>query len=77
MLTVFETTTGEQDGQVLGRVAAAITEVAAEEDRGAVEQVGIGFLGLLELREKIAHGFHRLLLDDLKLRELAGILAVM
>ena len=48
MLAVFETTTGEKGGQVLGGVAAAITEVAAEEDGGAVEQAAACVLGLTE-----------------------------
>jgi hypothetical protein len=36
MLAVLEAAAGEEDGEVLGGVAAAVAEVAAEEDGGAV-----------------------------------------
>src|SRR5579862_1915046 len=38
MLAVLEAAAGEQHGQVAGRMAAAFAEVAAEENRGVVQQ---------------------------------------
>jgi hypothetical protein len=77
MLTMAETTAGEQDGQVLGGVAAAITEVAAEEDGGAVEQGSACIFGLTEFCQQATQGLERFGFDDLELRQFAGIFAMM
>src|SRR5207248_2545671 len=69
VLAVPETAAGQKDRQVLHRVAAAVAQVAAEEDQRAVEQVGAVFLRVLQLGEQVANGLHRLDFDDLELRE--------
>ena len=73
---MFEPAAGEQDGEVLDRMATAVAEVAPQEDRRPVEQVGPVFLRLLQLREQFAEGLHRLLFHDLQLGEFARLLAV-
>src|SRR6185436_18153085 len=56
MLAVLETTTGEENRQVLRGMAAAVAEVAAQENGRAVEQIRAVLLRLLEPGEQVAHG---------------------
>src|SRR5689334_16625194 len=77
MLAVLEAAASEEHGQVPDGMAAAVAEVAAEEDRRAIEQAAAILLRLLELREQVAHGLHRLHLHDFELLEFTRVLAVM
>jgi len=77
MLAVLEAAASEKDRQVLSRMAAAVAKVTAEKNGRAVEQTHAVFMRLFELRKQIADGLHRFHLDDLELRKLVRILAVM
>lgn len=76
VLAVLEATASNEHREILSRVAAAVAKVAAEEDRGAIEQAVTVFLRLLELTEHLTHGLHGFQFDDLELFEFAWILAV-
>jgi hypothetical protein len=49
---VPETTTGEKNRQVLGRMITGISQVAAEKDHRSVEQGFVVFLRLLQFIEQ-------------------------
>ena len=76
VLAVLEAAAGEEDGEIFRRVAAGVAGIAAGENGGAVEEVGVAFAGLAEFGEKIMHCLHGFNLDNLELRKLAGIFAV-
>jgi hypothetical protein len=44
VLAVLEAAAGEEDGQNFRRVAAGVAGIPAEENGGAVEEVGVTFL---------------------------------
>jgi hypothetical protein len=44
VLAVLEAAAGEEDGEIFRGVAAGVAEIAAEENGGAVEEVGVVFL---------------------------------
>ena len=44
VLAVLEAAAGEEDRQIFRRVAAGVAEIAAGENGGAVEEVGVVFL---------------------------------
>ena len=77
MLSVSEAAACQEHRQVLDGVTTRIAEVAAEEDRGAVEQIALVFLRLLQLAEQLAHSFYRLDFDEFQLLQLLRIFAVM
>src|SRR5262245_20966771 len=76
VLPVPEAAARQEDRQVFDGVAAAVTQVAAQEDHRPVEQAGALFLRRLQLGEQVADELHRLDLDDLQLRQLPRVLAV-
>ena len=77
VLSVTEAAAGKKGGQILGGVTAAIAEVAAEEDGGAVEQASAGVFGLTEFCQQATQGLERFGFDDLELRQFRGVFAMM
>ena len=73
VLAVLKMAAGQQDWQVFGGVAAAITQVTAEENGGVVEQSAISFLGLFQFPQQVAHSFHRFFFNDFQLGQFTGI----
>ncbi len=76
VLAVTEAASGQEDGHVLDAVGGSVAQVAREEDHRAIQQARAVLFGLLQLLEKLAQGFHLFDFERLKLRDLAGILAV-
>src|SRR5579864_1431464 len=60
VLPVLEAAAREQHRQIPGRVVARVSQVAAEEDHGAVEQRRVLLRGLLQLREQVPDALHLL-----------------
>lgn len=73
---MLETTASQEDREVLGGMAAAVAEIAAQEDCCLVEKSGVAFLGLLELSEQVPQRLHGFYFDDLELLKFAWVLAV-
>ena len=73
---MVEASAGEEDRQVPGVVRVPVAEVAAEEDRGLIEDRAVALAAALELVEKAAEAPDDLPLDLPQLRDLVRILAV-
>ena len=73
---MLEAAAGEEDRQVAGVVRVPVAEVAAEEDRGSIEQPAVSLAGSLELFDKAAEALDDLPLDLPQLRDLVRILTV-
>ena len=74
--TVLEAAAGEEDREVAGVVRVRVAEVAAEEDRGLIQQRAVSLAASLELPEKAAEALDDLPLDLPQLRDLVRILTV-
>ena len=68
---------GQQHGQILRGMTAAVAKVAAEKHGRAIQQIAVSFLGLLQAGQQISDGLHRLQFNDFQLSQFPGILAVM
>src|ERR1051326_4962239 len=60
VLAVLESAADYEDRQILDRVAAPVSEIAAEKKRRPVEQAHALFLRVPELRQEIPEHLHRL-----------------
>src|SRR5258708_5099223 len=76
MLAMPETAAGEQHRQVLARMAAGVSQVAAEKNHRPVKQTALILFRLLQSGQEIAQDLQLFQLDDPELLELVGILAV-
>ena len=64
MLTVLETATGQEHGQVRGFVRVGVSEVAAEKDHGAFEQRLTFFLRLGQALHQVGECLHALVFEQ-------------
>src|SRR5206468_4074271 len=70
MLAMLEAAAGDEYGQILDGMAAAVAEIAAKINHRAVEQCVAGFFRLLQFGQEVVkrlYGFH---FDDFELLEL-------
>jgi hypothetical protein len=70
VLSVLETTTRTDHGQIRGHVRVGIPEVRAVNDHRAVEQRVATFLDRLQVGEKLSEQLHVPFVDRLELRQL-------
>ena len=74
---MLKATADDEHRQVFGAVVARVAEIRGDDDRRAVEQIRVAFLRVAEVGEQHLQLLEQLHLDELELRDVVRVLAVM